>query len=530
MATVPKHYITPEEYIEQERKSEYRSEYLDGEVFPMSGASRNHGLIVTNLVGELRQKLRDRPCNVYSSSLSVRVSPTGLYTYPDVVVTCGEEQFLDNSNDMLLNPLLIIEVLSGSTADYDRGRKFESYRTLPSLKEYLTIAQDKVHIEQWQRQKDGRWLLTEHFDRAASITLDPIDIELPLTDIYEKVGVRQQYCFQPPLHTVNVTISSERPYIDFSLYAIRFYFRAIDPIYFPPGKAANIFRGAFGHIFRRLACVPQCKSAKSCNWRETCPYARLFEPIAIGVSGPSGLADRPRPFALRAMHLDGKVLAPGATFFLDLNLFDPQPSVVGYLALTFAQLVREGLGPKRGRVELTSACLLTESGEVDSTIFENGSEATKRFLPPLRLDLTPVPEQKKSIHRLRIRFMTPTELKIGQQLASRPEFFILASRIRDRLSALRELYGAGPLDLDFRRFGEQSKTIQLVDCNLNHVDLNRHSSRTGQTHPIGGFTGEAEYEGNLRPFLPFLYAAQWTGVGRQTVWGKGQIAIVVPST
>lgn len=324
---------------------------------------------------------------------------------------------------------------------------------------------------------------------------------------------------------MEVTINSERPAIDFSLYAIRFYFRALDPIYFPPGKAGNIFRGAFGHIFRRLACVPQCQNAKTCDVRETCPYARLFEPSAIGF-GPSGLADWPRPFVLRATHLDGKAIALGATFFLDLNLFDVQQTVVSYLALTFAQLAREGLGPRRSHVELASVCLLTESGEVGSTIFENGSITPGEPMPPLRLNLTPAPENGvRVIHRLRIRFITPTELKSGQQLALRPEFSILAPRIRDRLSTLRELYGAGPLDIDFRTFGEQSKTIQLTNCNLNYVDLNRYSSRTGQTHSIGGFTGETEYEGNLGPFLPFLHAAQWTGVGRQTVWGKGQIII-----
>jgi Uma2 family endonuclease len=187
VSTVPKHCVTPEEYLEQERKAEWRSEYFNGEVFRMSGASRYHALIITNLVRDLSQKLRGRPCNVYSSSLRVRVSPTGLYTYPDVVVTCGEEQFLDESNDTLLNPVLIIEVLSDSTKDYDRGGKFESYRTLTSLEEYLTIAQDKIHIEQWQCQKDRRWLLSEHFDTTVSIALNSIDVELLLPDIYEKI-------------------------------------------------------------------------------------------------------------------------------------------------------------------------------------------------------------------------------------------------------------------------------------------------------------------------------------------------------
>ena len=123
MPTVPKHYVTPEAYLEQERKDEWRSEYFDGEAFAMSGASRYHALIVTNFIGELRQKLRERPCNVYSQSLRLRVSPTGVYTYPDIVVTCGEEQFLDESNDTLLNPVLIIEARSDSTKDLRPGRQ-----------------------------------------------------------------------------------------------------------------------------------------------------------------------------------------------------------------------------------------------------------------------------------------------------------------------------------------------------------------------------------------------------------------------
>ncbi|MBV8708278.1 MAG: Uma2 family endonuclease [Acidobacteriaceae bacterium] len=190
MSTASKHFITPEEYLEQERKSEWRNEYLDGEVFPISGASRNHALITTNLVRHLSQELDERPCTVYSSNLRVRVPRTGLYTYPDVVVTCGEEQFLDEFNDTLLNPVLIIEVLSDSTKDYDRGEKFAGYRTITSLQEYLTIAQDKIHIEQWQCQKDRRWLLSEHFDTTVSITLNSVDVELLVSEIYNRVKKR----------------------------------------------------------------------------------------------------------------------------------------------------------------------------------------------------------------------------------------------------------------------------------------------------------------------------------------------------
>jgi hypothetical protein len=284
----------------------------------------------------------------------------------------------------------------------------------------------------------------------------------------------------------------------FRLHPLRFSFVARERISFPPGKSANILRGAFGVIFRRIACVPQCTSARECEWRASCPYARMFEPSALG-RGPSGLADWPRPFVFRATHLDGRTIEAGESFHFDLNLFDVKPNAVAYLALTFAQLAREGLGPARSRVELT--------GEYDSTV------------APLVLDLA----ASEPTTRVRVQFLTPTELKSGQQLAARPEFPILAARIRDRISTLRELYGEGALDIDFRAFGERAALVQMTRCDIRHTEVERRSSRTGQVHPIGGFVGEAEYEGDLTEFVPYLRAARWTGVGRQTVWGKGEI-------
>jgi Uma2 family endonuclease len=135
MSLQTKTYISPEEYLALERKAEYKSEYFAGEMFAMSGASPRHVLIVTNVVAELRSQLKQRPCTVYSTDLRVRVSPTGFYTYPDVVVVCDQPQFADEQRDTLINPTFIVEVLSESTKDYDRGEKFEHYRTLVSLKE-----------------------------------------------------------------------------------------------------------------------------------------------------------------------------------------------------------------------------------------------------------------------------------------------------------------------------------------------------------------------------------------------------------
>ena len=187
MSSQPTTLLTPDEYLERERKAERKSEYFQGEMFLMAGASRWHGLIVTNLVGELHGQLKARPCEVYSSDMRIRVSPSGLYTYPDVMVVCGEVQFADDQKDTLLNPNLIVEVLSDSTRDYDRGRKFQHYRALPSLREYLTIAQDAPHVEHWTRQPEDRWLLTEFSDLSQSVQLTSVSCVLSLTEVYDKV-------------------------------------------------------------------------------------------------------------------------------------------------------------------------------------------------------------------------------------------------------------------------------------------------------------------------------------------------------
>ena len=180
--------FTPEEYLALERKAERKSEYFNGEIFAMSGASPQHVLIVTNVVAELRGQLKTRPCTVYSTDLRLKVSATGLlYTYPDVIVVCGEPQFDDDHKDTLLNPTLIVEVLSESTKDYDRGAKFEMYRKIESFFEYVLIAQDKRHVEHFVRQTGNRWLLSETNRLEDTLELTSIACNLMLTEVYDKV-------------------------------------------------------------------------------------------------------------------------------------------------------------------------------------------------------------------------------------------------------------------------------------------------------------------------------------------------------
>jgi Uma2 family endonuclease len=188
MTTEAKRRLTPDEYLALERASETRSEYLNGEVFAMSGASVAHVQIVTNLVVQLGSQLKGSRCRVLSTDMRLRVSPTGLYTYPDVIVACEPFQFADDQKDTLTNPLVIIEVLSESTKDYDRGGKFAHYRTLPTLREVLLFEQSRVHAEHYVRQPDPqRWMLAETDNRTDTLALASIGAELKLAEVYDGV-------------------------------------------------------------------------------------------------------------------------------------------------------------------------------------------------------------------------------------------------------------------------------------------------------------------------------------------------------
>lgn len=307
--------------------------------------------------------------------------------------------------------------------------------------------------------------------------------------------------------------------MNFSFYAFRFHFRAIDSVHFPAGKAGNVFRGAFGTVFRSIACSPQCPGAKVCDVAQECPYARMFEPRRD--TGPSGLADPPRPFVMRAQHLDGKTLNIGERFWLDVHVFDLQDPALAYFTLTFAQLAREGLGPRRGRVELERVAALKLDRTEAVTVFEGGEFLLKDVPEPLQLSLD---SDGLAISRIRVRFLTPTELKSNSEIVhGAPPFQVLFGRVRDRVSSLAELYGGYSLDLDFAGMRTRSEQIRIVNSSIQREEILRRSSRTGDVHGLGGFVGEVLYAGEVSEFIPFLKAGYWTGAGRHTVWGNGAI-------
>ncbi len=184
-------YISPEEYLRLERQSEYKSEYVNGEIFAMTGASRKHNLVAGNIFRELGQQLKSRQCEAYMSDMRVKVTATGLYTYPDVIVVCGQPKFEDEYVDTLLNPTLLVEVLSPSTERYDRIAKSSYYRTLDSLAEHLLVAQDEVRLEQYVKQPNGQWLLFECTSLDNMVELPSISCSLSLRDVYDKVPLGQ---------------------------------------------------------------------------------------------------------------------------------------------------------------------------------------------------------------------------------------------------------------------------------------------------------------------------------------------------
>jgi hypothetical protein len=303
-----------------------------------------------------------------------------------------------------------------------------------------------------------------------------------------------------------------------SVYPLRFSFIARDAVHFPEGQASNILRGAFGTIFRRLACDPQCPGAKQCDRRVSCAYARVFEPGAT-TDASTGYGDWPRPFVFRSTHLEGQTIRAGEPFHFGLNLFDTHVPAALFFALSFAEISRDGLGPSRGRADLVDVSQLDESGAPVACVFDGAAPGPTTL--PLLISLDPIEER---VERIVVRFVTPTELKDAGALAARPEFGILLPRLRDRISALNKLYGDGPLAADSRAFAARADAVEMTRCEVSHVGRWRRSSRTGAVHPLGGFVGEAEYCGDLTEFLPYLRAGRWTGVGRQTAWGKGELA------
>jgi len=192
MSTAPQKRFTPQEYLAQERAAVFKSEYLRGELFAMAGDCREHSLISSNLIRDAAGQLRETTCEVHGSDLRVKVSATGLYTYPDVTIACGDLQFDDEVSDTLLNPRVIFEVLSSSTEAYDRGKKFDHYRQISTLSEYVLVSQSEPLVERYVRQPDGSWRFTALKGLEGVLILETVPCRLELADVYSKLSFSEE--------------------------------------------------------------------------------------------------------------------------------------------------------------------------------------------------------------------------------------------------------------------------------------------------------------------------------------------------
>jgi Uma2 family endonuclease len=187
MATqsVPK--ITEEEYLRLERAAERKSEFVDGEIFEMPGGSARHAQLAVNWIVSCSVPARDAKCRVFSSDLRIRTSATGAHVYPDLSIVQGVPEFLKGARDILINPVAVVEVISPSTANYDRGKKFDLYREIPSLKDYVLVHPDSPYVEHFARQADESWIYREYQGLASSITVSSIGCVIKLVDAYAGV-------------------------------------------------------------------------------------------------------------------------------------------------------------------------------------------------------------------------------------------------------------------------------------------------------------------------------------------------------
>jgi hypothetical protein len=305
--------------------------------------------------------------------------------------------------------------------------------------------------------------------------------------------------------------------IDFLVEAFRFEGEAIDDIDFPSGKAGNAFRGAFGRALKRLCCTPTCREARECPQRSVCAYPAIFEPIAE--EGPSGFADPPRPFVLRASHLDGQRIEAGQRLTFDLHLFDTRSDTFPLILQAMTRVFHDGIGIRRGRGRLTKVYRILPNGEPGEPISQGETICGVLRQKPFHIQGSGV----QGARHIRIDFLTPTEIKHNGRALRQPEFAPLIARVRDRYALLRQLYQGHVPDMEFKEVAELARNVRMVRGEIRWARVDRWSGRSHQTHPLDGMVGWAEYAGELDRFLGLLEVGYWTGVGRQTVWGKGAI-------
>jgi hypothetical protein len=314
----------------------------------------------------------------------------------------------------------------------------------------------------------------------------------------------------------------------------RFRITPLQMLLVPSVNKGNMLRGGFGHAFRRLCCVPQCRDSRSCPLKTACPYKEVFEPSPTRSSESlSKNQDIPRPFVFRAPKTEKARFEEGEPFEFELVLIGRALDFLPYFVLSFRELGAEGLGLNRAKCKLEPVERIKSSpnglqGEImytgEDQIFRAGEacgadEWTTKYLRESGS------RSDGAVQRVTIRYLTPTFLRADGEVIRRPEFHQVFKRLRDRINALSTFFGEGPLSEDFLELGRRAERVQTLACEMKWVQRFRTSSKTGQHHELSGFVGNACYQGHLSEFMPWLTMGELVHVGKHTAWGNGRIEL-----
>jgi hypothetical protein len=328
--------------------------------------------------------------------------------------------------------------------------------------------------------------------------------------------------------------------ISLQIGLFRFTLAPVQPLEVPAINKSNMLRGGFGHAFRRLCCVPQCKDAKTCPLAVSCPYKAVFEPSPPpGAERLSKNQDIPRPFVFRAPQTQQTRFEPGQRFEFGLVLIGRALDFLPYFVLSFRALAADGLGLNRAKCNLERIEQIKEfpnGGDFQhcqTEVVYTAKDQLFRAVEVLsadewiksRLHNVFDPKGDGAVHHLTIRFLTPTFLRVDGDVIHRPDYHHVFKRLRDRINALNTFYSDGPLGADFSELGKRAEKVRTISCDAEWIERSRTSSKTRQRHELSGFVGEATYEGNLAEFLPWLTMGELVHVGKHTAWGNGWIQV-----
>jgi CRISPR/Cas system endoribonuclease Cas6 (RAMP superfamily) len=309
----------------------------------------------------------------------------------------------------------------------------------------------------------------------------------------------------------------------------RFRIAPLQPLLVPIVNKGNMLRGGFGHAFRRLCCIPQCRDALSCPLAVSCPYKAVFEPSPPpSAESLSKNQDIPRPFVFRAPQTPQTRFEKGEPFEFDVVLIGHAVDFLPYFVLSFRELAAEGLGLNRAkcnleRVEQINLGSNEASPRGCGTVIYSAEDQLFRTTETTGADEWIKSRFKGpgSSQRITIRFMTPTFLRADGEIIRRPEFHHVFKRLRDRINALSTFFGDGPLHVDFSELGKRAEQVRTISCEVQWIDRSRISSKTRRRHELAGFVGEVTYDGQLHEFFPWLALGELVHVGRHTAWGNG---------